>query len=544
MNKLKLPRGRNRNTVTLLLVCFLAALLLALNLLFPYAMRRSNVYIDMTPEGLYTLTDAMKTEVAELDTDVEVLFLAPEDRLLDNSLLRYVYIMCRKLSDVNDRISVRTVDLMQDPTAADRFKTAQGTTISASDVIVSSGDRFKILSSDSFFSTENEEIVAFNGEYRLATAILSVTTYAEGPYAYFAVGNGEKYYIEGDAGSDPTLSVFASQLRDVGLRVGKIDLETEEIPDDCVLLIFAGTEEDYDKGNIYDFDSPSPLKKLDKFLYEKKSVMFFRSALAPSLPNIEDYLAEWGIAFTSTRVTAPDESLANVTTGVKTGERLVAVYPDEDVDAPAYAMIKDIASLATPPKVVISNATALEKTFVSTPVYTSASTSRSVCPVFYAGASAKATDAQGYAVDAKDGRYILAMMGMEASLSAGEHRYAYVFAAGSTEMISNAYLGDSAFGNGDVMASVIRSISRTDVYASGSVGGFDPNSTAYGGKWFDETHLSNTGVNTVVHSQTEWDEYKQLKTGSVVLLSIVIFILPVVVLPATAIVVLRRRRNK
>jgi hypothetical protein len=271
--------------------------------------------------------------------------------------------------------------------------------------------------------------------------------------------------------------------------------------------------------------------------------MFFRGALSKPLPDLEDYLAEWGIAFTSTHVTAPEESLANVATGAKTGDRLIAVYPDEDVDAPAYAMIKDVASLATPPKVVISNATALEKTFVTTPVYTSASTSRSVCPFFYAGASAKATDKDGFAVNAEGDRYILAMMGMEATLSAGEHRYSYVFAAGSTEMISNSYLLDT-FGNADVMASVIRSISRTDVYASGAVGGFDPNSTAYGGKWFDETHLSNTGVNTVVHSQTEWSEYKQLTTGSVVLMMIIIFIVPVVALPSLAVVVLRRRRNK
>ena len=544
MKKLCLPKGRKRNTATLLLVCFLAALLLALNLLLPYALRRANVYIDITSEGLYTLSDAMKSEIEDLDTDVEIVFLSPEDRLLDNDLLRYVYIMCRKLEEESAHISVRTLDLMKDPTAADAFKTAKGSTLSASDVVVCSGSRFKILSSDSFFTTEEDALVGFNGEYRLATAILSVTTYANGPYAYFAVGHGEEYYVEGDAESDPSLSAFAGLLRDAGLRVGKVNLDQEEIPDDCVLLIFSGTDTDYDAGDIRDLDSPSVLKKLDKYLYGKKSVMFFRDALAEPLPNIEDYLAEWGIAMSSTKVTAPDESLANSTTGVKTGDRLVAVYPDEDADAPAYAMIKDIASFATPPKVVISNASKLEKTFVTTPVYTSASNSRSVCPLFYAGESAKAHDKEGNLSDPEGDRYILAMLGMEATLVAGEHRYSYVFAAGSTDMIKNEYLGDSAFGNGDVMAAVVRSISRTDVYASGDVGGFDPNSAAYGGKWFEDKQLSQEGVNTVFFSQTEYKDYKQLTTGSIVLLATVIFIVPVVVLPALAIVILRRRKNK
>lgn len=544
MKKLSLPKGQGRNTVTLLLVCVLAAVLLVLNLFLPYALRRANVYPDMTPEGLYTLTDAMKTEIAELDTDVEILFLAEEDQLLADSLLRYVYVMSRKLSDESEHVSVRTVSLMQDPTAADAFKTAQGSAVSASDVIVHSGSRYKILSSSSFFGTSNNEYISFNGEYRLATAILSVTTYANGPYAYFAVGHGERYFVEGDEGSDPSLAAFAGLLRDTGLRVGKVNLDEEEIPADCVLLLFCGTTEDYGAGDLYDYESPSPIKKLDRYLYGKKSVMLFRDALDTPLPNLEDYLSEWGIAFTSSHVTSAEESLADSVTGEKNGDRLVATYPDSDVDAPAYEMIKDIASLGTPPKVVIPGAMALEKTFVTTPIYTSETTSRSVCPVFYAGASAKAVDANGYAVDADGDRYILAMMGMEATLGAGEHTYSYVFAGGSTGMITNDYLADSAFGNGDVMASLLRFISRTDVYASGSVGGFDPNSTAYGGKWFEDKQLSATGVNTIVYNQLEQKDFKQLTTGRTVGMLIAIFAVPVLVIPAIGIVVLRRRRNK
>lgn len=544
MKKLSLPKGQGRNTVTLLLVCVLAAVLLVLNLFLPYALRRANVYPDMTPEGLYTLTDAMKTEIAELDSDVEILFLAEEDQLLADSFLRYVYVMSRKLSDESEHVSVRTVSLMKDPTAADAFKTAQGSAVSASDVIVHSGGRYKILSSTSFFGTSNNEYISFNGEYRLATAILSVTTFANGPYAYFAVGHGERYFVEGDEGSDPSLAAFAELLRDTGLRVGKVNLDEEEIPADCVLLLFCGTKEDYSAGDLYDYESPSPLKKLDKYLYTKKSVMVFREAMDTPLPNLEDYLSEWGIAFTSSHVTSAEESLADSVTGVKNGDRLVATYPDSDIDAPAYEMIKDIASLGTPPKVVIPAAAALNKTFVTTPIYTSEHTSRSVCPVFYAGASAKAVDASGYAVDPDGDRYILAMMGMEATLGAGEHTYSYVFASGSTEMISNDYLADNAFGNGDVMASLLRFISRTDVYASGSVGGFDPNSTAYGGKWYEDKQLSTTGVNTIVYSLDKQKDFKQLTTGRTVGMLIAIFAVPVLVIPAVGIVVLRRRRNK
>lgn len=546
MKKLCLPKGRRRNTVTLLLALFLALLLLAGNLLLPYAFRRAGVYIDISPEGLYTVTDAMKKEVSELDTDVEILFFSDEDKLLNHELLRYVYIMSRKLSDESPRISLSTVDLTRDPTAADRFKTAQGTSIRSTDVVVHSAGRYKILSADSFFGTENNEYISFNGEYRLATAILSVTTYPNGPYAYFATGHGERYYVEGDAGSDPSLSAFAELLRDTGLRVGRLNLdEVEQVPDDCVLLLFVGTKNDYSVEDIYDYNSPSTLKKLDKYLFEKKSVMFFRDALADPLPDIEDYLAEWGIGFTPTHLTSPEASLTDSLTGEKNGDRLVASYPDKDYDAPGFELIKDIASLATPPKTVLAESMALKQTLASDPVYTSAITSRSVCPVFYADKDAKAKNEIGQtSFDPAGDRHILALVGMEATLEAGEHRYSYVFAAGSTKMISNEYLADTAFGNADVMASILRSISRTDVYASGDVGGFDLNSDMYGGKWFDDTHLSTEGKNTVYHSQTSWDEYAQMTPARIVAVAVGIFITPLVFVPLIGVAVLRRRKNR
>jgi hypothetical protein len=281
-------------------------------------------------------------------------------------------------------------------------------------------------------------------------------------------------------------------------------------------------------------------------------MMYFRETyaadgtLAPALPNLEDYLSEWGIGFTSSHVTSPEESLFDTVDGNKSGDRLIAVYPDADVDAPMYAMIKDIASLASPPKTVIAGASGLTKTFTTTPIYFSEGISRSVCPLFYAGLSAEARDADGKKPEVFENVPMipLAMMGMEASLDAGEHTYSYVFAAGSTAMISNEYLGDYAFGNADVMASVIRSISRTDMFATGDLAASDPNSLGYGGKWFDETHLSASGKNTVFHSLTSWDEYPPLTTASAVVIMTVVFFVPIAVLPALGIVVLRRRKNK
>jgi hypothetical protein len=111
-------------------------------------------------------------------------------------------------------------------------------------------------------------------------------------------------------------------------------------------------------------------------------------------------------------------------------------------------------------------------------------------------------------------------------------------------MITNDYLADPAFGNSDVVASVLRVISRTDVYASNELGGFDLNAAAYGGKWFDETHLSSEGENVVFHSQKDWDEYAQMTPGRVAAVVTVIFATPVLLLPLFGAAVLRKRKNR
>ena len=553
MNKLRLPKGRKRNTVTLLLVLSLAAVLLALNLLFPFALRRGGVYPDLTPEGLYTLTDAMKREIGALDTDVEILFLSAEDKLLEHSLLRYVYIMSKKLTKENEHVTVRTVDLATDPTAADDFKTAKGSALRSTDVIIHSGGRYKILGAEAFFTLDDngEKYASYNGEYRMATAILSVTTFAEGPYAYFAVGHGERYYVEGDAGSDPSLSAFAGLLADAGLRVGKLSLdEVDEVPDDCVLLIFCGTKTDYTAGDIYDYESASALKKLDKYLYERNSVMLFRDALDAPLPNLEDYLAEWGIAFTPTHLTSPEDSLVDSVTGEKNGDRLVAAYPDRDYDAPGYALIKDVAALATPPKTVFANAMALKNTFgENTSVHITQNVSRAICPVFFASDAAKAHNAAGeIAFKPQGDAHILALIAVETAVKPDENEYySYVFAAGSTAMISNDYLADSAFGNADVMASVLRTLSRTDVYASSDIGSSDMNSPVYGGKWFEDKQLattSQTGTNTVWYNQDEYAEFSLLTGKRAVGVTISVFLVPLLVIPFLGVAVLRRRKNR
>lgn len=540
MKKLCLPKGKKRNAVTLALCVGLAVLLLAVNLLLPFLLQEGAVYADLTREGLYSLTDAFVAEVADIEEDVEIIFLTDRDYLLGTYETRYVYIMCEKLAKRNDRITVRHIDLSADPHAADEFLATKATELAWNDVIVAGRGRYKVLNALSFFTSENDEYVSFNGEYRLATAILSVTRYPDGPYAYYAVGHGEDYYLEGDAESDESLSLFTEMLGDVGLNVGKLSLdEVDAIPDDCVLLILCGTDTDYADSDIMDFYAASAIGKIDAYLAQDKAMMVLRGEGTPALPTLDGYLAEWGFAFDGTFVSSPEESLSSSAGG--DGKRLIATYPDEETYAAGYSLFSDLLSLATPPKTLLENATSLSTTWKSDTVICGENVTRHVSAAFLAGEKAKVNDREGHAVPMSAPAW-LGAIASEAELAEGEYRYSYVFASGSEGLIRNETLGDPSLGNGDVVFSLLRTISRTDEFASGEIGGFDMNAN-YGGKMFDETHLSSGETNEVWFGLEYYHMYKGLTAGHKVFLYIVTLAVPALAVTVAALFVLRRRRE-
>ena len=559
MKQLKLPTDKKRNAVTLALVLALTAVVLAVSLTLPLAMHRFNWYPDLTLEGLYTLSDALKEELSTLEEDVEIIFCADPDYVFASDELRLPYVTCKRLAEGNEHITVRCINLTNDPSAVDEYKTTEGSVLSWDSVIFAAGGRYKILSGSSFYGTEDGEVVSYNGEYRIATTVLSLTAYKDGPLACFAVGHGERYYLPNDAGSDPELSAFYEMLLDLGMRVGKLDIDSvDAVPEDCALLIMCEPTEDYNDVSIMDYDKVSALDKLDRFLSARNALMVFRGASCEALPALEEYLEEWGIRFDRSLVTSKENSLSSQL-GESEGERVISVYPVGD-DAPlGYTMLSSIIDMPTPPKTVTAHATSIRSAWKEETVTIAQNTSRYVNAVLFAPDDAEAKDAGGYTVSPdKSGRLWLSAISTEARLKDGEYRYSYVFAGGSTEMIENRYLADAAYGNGDVLFSVMRHIARADVFASDAVGSADPNDDTYGGKIYADTDLSSViysydkngnevksnTTHAVYDSLTDYTMYRSLYKGTKAFVLILTTVLPTLAVAVCAFIVLRKRRHR
>ena len=122
MNILK---GKSRRTAIFTVVTVVVVILaIALNLVLGYFGLHKTLFLDMTYEGFYTLTDTMKEECAfveDLDEKVEIIFCNDPDRLLSQTVTRIVYFMAIMLDNTFENIETRTVNVALNPTAVSQY---------------------------------------------------------------------------------------------------------------------------------------------------------------------------------------------------------------------------------------------------------------------------------------------------------------------------------------------------------------------------------------------------------------------------------------
>lgn len=541
-----------RRSVMYTSIALFAALVIVVCVLLYRPTVGYGAFIDTTSEELYTLSEEMKREMDPIKADVEITFCAEPDILLGNYETRYVYVMAKDLEKRYDNISVKYINAKKHPELADRYRSTSATSVDEDDIIISSGARYRLLSASGFWTKDDSgKYWAFNGEYKTACAILSVTA-TDRPLVCFTTSHGEKYFNPDNLdASDPDYEEFYNLLSLAGLRVSYIDLDRQDIPEECVMLIINGATVDYraEADGIYRVDYTSPIEKIDRFL-SKNNSLFITKEPYVSLPTLEEYAREWGLGFGDDRVQ---------TSQTEDGRRLFAVYADKEKDAIGYSLYSDIASLASAPKTVMKNSSQInllwaDGTKSSAEKYISPGLSVMASSVLKSSDKAVPYNSLGEqhmvnkygkeAVSASDlGEYTLAAISVRTRYVGVNYYYAYLFASGSSEMLTNEYLGNSSYANNDIIFSAVRTMTRTDRYASDDLGALNLNTEKYGGKKLLSSELSEE-KNEVYEKGKLVRTYSAVTTSTKVIWSILIAIPPLVIIPTLGIIVYIKRKNR
>jgi len=503
-------KGKSKRTRIFAIITFAVIIgLFGLNLLLSLVGQGNSVYVDLTPEGLYSVTDRMVEEcsfVEELDEDkkLKIIFCDDPDNLADSVITRVTYFMAKKLDKIFDGIEVETVNVTFNPTAVSKYKATSLTSITPTDIIVAYGDRYRIVGAQNFWTIDEEgNYFSYNGEYKLATLMKSVTLANDkSPVAYFVTGHGETVYDESSPDSEGT--VKSQQLRnllvDRGLRVKVIDLSTlngKEIPSDCALLIINNPTEDftYDADRIDEFSYVSEIEIIDRYLTKNQGALMVAKDNEKKLENLESFLSEWGFSFSDTTVKVPTGTPDSITgeqkmTDVMNGEYIT------DTESYAYAIYGDFAKLSSAPKTVFEGAGYVECSFNASDFVTEAG-SLDISRIYTSFLKSPAnSDPHGKNGAGEKKSYDLAAVTTRSVFNneTTERTFSYVFCANDGDFFSNELLGEASYANFEIMSALITNISRVDIYASTDLGGTSLNTKNFGGKQLVSTILSEDDV--------------------------------------------------
>lgn len=273
-------------SASVILAVVFILLVFVLNLLVTSLTERFNLFVDLTEEQLYEISDATHAllEGTE-DEEIKFIFLTPLDELDSNEYAKSVKTLALEYEEKYKNITIEHIDMLKNPGAVAKYR--KDYTLSDTTIIVESAKRFTAFDmSTCFVYTQDEnggyQYYAFNAEYRFTSAIIKVTR-DEMPRALFVTNHAEAVPAQ-----------LRALLVDSGFVVENVDLSQSDIPADTKLVIINDPQTDF-TGIESETSGMSETTKLSRYLENGGNAMIFVDPETPVLKNLDELTANWGI---------------------------------------------------------------------------------------------------------------------------------------------------------------------------------------------------------------------------------------------------------
>lgn len=274
--------------------------------------------VDVTTEQIYSLTDESKELISKVDLNVNIVLLNydKDDRAA---------IVANKYKKVNEKIDSVCINYWENPTELMQYGITDDTT---QIIIIYSALRQKQLYNSDLaaYNTLNSQEMDVT-EQRLTNAILDVTKSSVQDIC-FVKGNGE-YGIETE---QQGLLKIGKSIENEAYNVSSINLENEDIPSACKVLVFANPSVDF---------SDKETSKIQKYIENGGNILWMQDPYKQAnenyspekMKNVKKILANYGIDFSEGVVLESDTEYV--------------YYGDQNYSVPGLAyndIVKDIYS--------------------------------------------------------------------------------------------------------------------------------------------------------------------------------------------------------
>lgn len=282
MKNILKDRRFKHGTLATVMTIGLVAVVVLVNVIFSMLAARFPMDVDLTTNKIFEVSDQTIDYLKKLDKKVSVTVLATEEEFSgNNTYYNQANEVIQKYAKYSSNITINYIDLYSNPDFAQKYPKE---TLYQGYIIVECGDRHQVLTPYDLFNTQTDSssgstyITSSKAEEAMTSAVMNVTN-ANPPSVVVLTGYGVT-----------DVSSYTRTLETNGYIVSEVDLLTGDIDQEADMLILAAPLTDL---------SDEVLKKLDTYLDNDgkfgKNLMYFASASQPALPNLEEFLKEWGI---------------------------------------------------------------------------------------------------------------------------------------------------------------------------------------------------------------------------------------------------------
>lgn len=280
MNKLFNDKKFKYGTYSVVVTLIFIAILIVINLIIG----QFNKSFDFTKDEIFSLSDETISVLDNVETDINVYTLFKTGST--EAIIGRVNQIIDKYSQSSNHIKVENRDLYLHPDFARKYA-SESVNVNVNSIIVESGDKFKVINYEDYYDN--------NGILNLESALTSALQYVNmeiSPTVYFVTGHGEP--------DNKNFTSLNDQLNLANYTSKTINLISDEIPDDCSVLVITPVDRDYSKAEAE--------KVLNYLNNDGSAFMLLGGIDMPKCPNLLSISTTYGVTLEEGYVYEGEES--------------------------------------------------------------------------------------------------------------------------------------------------------------------------------------------------------------------------------------------
>lgn len=296
-------RKARHGTIAMAITALVIVMVIVLNIIIGLLVDRfPDLELDLTSNSSFALQDDTIDYVSHLDSDVTVYILMEKDKFESQGtyFVQAQKMLNKMVSKSNGKMKVKYVDLTSNPSFTSDYPNVDWQSSSANNIVlVESGKQYKVLTLADCFEYDEQTYnyygsYSFTGtkiEQAVITAILNVTT-NDKVVVDMIKGNNEQDY-----------SSLKTLLENNAYQVNEVSLATGDFDKDAKIAIMYAPSVDLDEKIV---------EKLSTWLSNDgkygRSLIYVPTADMGEMPNLDDFLKEWGMSIDRGYVFETDET--------------------------------------------------------------------------------------------------------------------------------------------------------------------------------------------------------------------------------------------